>query len=310
MFLLFGWLAFLIVGLLGFSLFYLERLRGRRLRYRIFELEKLSQQVLNANKGKSEFLANVSHEFRTPLNTIIGFTDLLKEGYYGELASSQLTALSRIESSSNHLRQIIDQVLDLAKINAGRYPLNVESINIRTFLLDIATEIEPLAMEKKCSIHLSLRTAGAAMVHTDPAHLRQIVVNLLGNAIKYSQSEMISIKTQIITKNLKNIPEILRKSPNDWLVIQIVDYGIGISPDFHNRIFEGFFQVPSGVTKDNPAVSRSLTNGVGYFFEERRGSTGLGLSIARQLSHLINGEIFLESSVGKGSTFSIWLPNT
>src|SRR5687768_13108121 len=125
---------------------------------------------------KSEFLANMSHELRTPLNAIVGFVDLLRDGVYGELNPRQVGPVRRIEASANHLRHLVDQILDLARLAAARLEVHPEWIDLRPFLLGIASEVEPLAAEK--SLALTLALGSSARVHTDPSHLRQIVMNL------------------------------------------------------------------------------------------------------------------------------------
>src|SRR4026209_1532908 len=162
-----------------------ERRQARKLVERSKELERLSAELLRASRMKNEFLANVSHELRTPLNAIVGFVDLLREGVYGDLAPRQVKPVERIEASANHLRQLVDQVLDLAKMAAGRLEIHTETIDLRPFILDVASEVESLVNEK--GLHLSL-VMGAALprIRTDPTHLRQILVNLLGNAVKYT----------------------------------------------------------------------------------------------------------------------------
>src|SRR5881227_2559112 len=163
-----------------------ERRQARSLVERSKELERLSSELLRVNRMKSEFLANVSHELRTPLNAIVGFVDLLREGVYGELAPRQVKPVERIEASANHLRHLVDQILDLAKIAAGR--------------LDVASEVESLLNEKNLTLSL---TMGAALpkIRTDPTHLRQILVNLIGNAVKYTDKGTIVVRTRMVPRS-------------------------------------------------------------------------------------------------------------
>jgi signal transduction histidine kinase len=257
------------------------------------ELERLSSELLRVNRMKSEFLANVSHELRTPLNAIVGFVDLLREGVYGELAPRQVKPVERIEASANHLRHLVDQVLDLAKMAAGRLEIHTETIDLRPFILDVASEIESLVSEKGISLSLVM---GAALprIRTDPTHLRQILVNLLGNAVKYTNEGGIVIRTRLVD----TFPESGTGSTprpsyplTPWIGIQVIDTGIGIHSADQHRIFEEFEQVDAG-PRGNSA---------------ERG-TGLGLAISRRLAGLIGGMIELESELGKGSTFTLWLP--
>src|SRR5919107_352136 len=162
-----------------------ERRQARSLVERSKELERLSSELLRVNRMKSEFLANVSHELRTPLNAIVGFVDLLREGVYGELAPRQASPVQRIAASAGHLRQLVDQILDLAKIAAGRLEVHTEPVELNPFIFDVATEVEPLVTEKGLALTLAVPNA-LPRLRTDPTHLRQIVVNLLGNAVKFT----------------------------------------------------------------------------------------------------------------------------
>jgi len=269
-----------------------ERRQARSLVERSKELERLSSELLRVNRMKSEFLANVSHELRTPLNAIVGFVDLLREGVYGELAPRQVKPVERIEASANHLRHLVDQVLDLAKMAAGRLEIHTETIDLRPFVLDVASEIESLVSEKGLSLSLVM---GAALprIRTDPTHLRQILVNLLGNAVKYTNEGGIVVRTRLVDSLPDSGTATDRSSypPTPWIGIQVIDTGIGIDPANQSRIFEEFEQIDAG-PRGNSA---------------ERG-TGLGLAISRRLAALIGGMVELESELGRGSTFTLWLP--
>ena len=148
-----GWAVGLVALIVfGFVLRH-ERKQAHRLVERSKELEHLSSELLRVNKMKSEFLANVSHELRTPLNAIVGFVDLLREGIYGELTARQIGPVQRIESSANHLRHLVDQILDLAKMAAGRLEVHSDLMDLRPFIIDVASEVEPLISEKNCTFH-------------------------------------------------------------------------------------------------------------------------------------------------------------
>jgi len=291
---LIGWIVSL-GAVLGLALVLRhERRQARSLVERSKELERLSSELLRVNRMKSEFLANVSHELRTPLNAIVGFVDLLREGVYGELAPRQVKPVERIEASANHLRHLVDQVLDLAKMAAGRLEIHTEPVDLRPFVLDVASEIESLVSEKALTLSLVM---GAALprIRTDPTHLRQILVNLLGNAVKYTNEGGIIIRTRLVDSPPSHEP----KSPDDrlsypaspWIGIQVIDTGIGIAPADQGRIFDEFEQVGAGPR--------------GHSAER---GTGLGLPISRRLAALIGGMVELQSEVGKGSTFTLWLP--
>jgi signal transduction histidine kinase len=285
-----------------------ERRLSRRMAERSIELERLSDELLRANRAKSEFLATVSHELRTPLNAIVGFVDLMRDGVYGELSPRQAAPVERIEASATHLRHLVDQILDLAKITAGRLEVYTEPVDLRPFMLDIAADIEPLINEKGLALTVGV---GAALprLRTDPTHLRQILVNLLGNAIKYTPRGGIDLRARMVAP--RDVPATLHRPtpvvaritdspvagagsiPGEaaWLAIQVRDTGIGIAEPNRQRIFDEFEQIDAGPRTD--AASRG---------------TGLGLSISRRLARLLGGDITLESEIHQGSVFTVWLP--
>jgi signal transduction histidine kinase len=273
------------------------RVQAHRLQERSRELEHLSTELIRVNKMKSEFLANVSHELRTPLNAIVGFVDLLREGVYGELTPKQAGPVQRIEASASHLRHLVDQILDLAKMAAGRLEVHSEPIDLRPFILDVASEVEPLVNEK--SLHLSLALSSALpRVRTDATHLRQIVLNLLGNAVKYTNVGTISVRTKVFSASDPSIPALIKATQDapvstarPWIAIQVCDTGIGIAKNDQARVFDEFEQINAGPRGD------SMNRG-----------TGLGLPISRRLARLLGGDVTVESELGQGSTFTVWLP--
>jgi signal transduction histidine kinase len=290
------------VTLLGFGLIR-ERRQARRVAERSAELERLYSEVARANTAKSEFLANISHELRTPLNAIVGFVELLKDGVYGDLSPRQVPPVDRIAASATHLRHLVDQVLDIAKIAAGRLEVHPETIVLRPFVLNIASELESLVNERGLSFSIAVG-ASLPRVRTDPAHLRQILVNLIGNAVKYTPSGGISIRARLVGASTQSVLLARRHTPDDpflagqspdqrrvWIALQVVDTGVGIAPANQARIFEEFEQVNAGPRGE------SMQRG-----------TGLGLAISRRLAQLLGGDIRVESQVGRGSTFTLWLP--
>jgi signal transduction histidine kinase len=290
---------FYIVGLVMVSglglLLNHERRQARKLVERSKELERLSAELLRASRMKNEFLANVSHELRTPLNAIVGFVDLLREGVYGDLAPRQVKPVERIEASANHLRHLVDQILDLAKMAAGRLDVHTEILDVRPFILDVASEVESLINEKDLSLSLTMGSA-LPRIRTDPTHFRQILVNLIGNAVKYTNAGTIVVRTRTVSRAealTLGMPEDLVPDQADatWLCVQVADPGIGIAAADQERIFEEFEQVEAGPRADSP----------------NRG-TGLGLAISRRLARLLGGDLTLVSEMGRGSTFSLWLP--
>ena len=278
-----------------------ERRQALRVAERSAELERLSSELLRANRMKSEFLANVSHELRTPLNAIVGFVDLLRDGVYGDLSNRQTPPVERIAASATHLRHLVDQVLDIAKIAAGRLEVHAETIVLRPFVLNVASELEPLITERGLNLSIAV-AASLPKVRTDPTHLRQILVNLIGNAIKYTPAGGIAVRARLAggptMTNGRRVtsedPMLLSRSPDRrriWIALQVIDTGIGIAAPDLERIFDEFEQVNAGPRGD------SMERG-----------TGLGLAISRRLARLLGGDISVESQPGKGSTFTIWLP--
>ncbi|HEY7233661.1 MAG TPA: HAMP domain-containing sensor histidine kinase [Gemmatimonadaceae bacterium] len=278
-----------------------ERRQALRVAERSAELERLSSELLRANRMKSEFLANVSHELRTPLNAIVGFVDLLRDGVYGDLSPRQAPPVERIAASATHLRHLVDQVLDIAKIAAGRLEVHAETIVLRPFVLNVVSELEPLITERGLNLSIAVG-ASLPRVRTDPTHLRQILVNLIGNAIKYTPAGGIAVRARMTGLPVgasgrhpsPEDPTLSSRSPDRrkaWIALQVIDTGIGISPSDQERIFDEFEQVNAGPRTD------SMERG-----------TGLGLAISRRLARLLGGEISVESQPGKGSTFTVWLP--
>ena len=292
-------LVYLIVGAVVIGLALLlqhERRQAARLVERSRELERLSSELLRANRMKNDFLANVSQELRTPLNAIVGFVDLLREGVYGDLSPRQVKPVERIEASANHLRHLVDQILDLAKMAAGRLDVHAESLDVRPFILDVASEVESLINEKSLSLSLAMGSS-LPRIRTDPTHLRQILVNLIGNAVKYTDSGTIVVKTRTfpretaLEQGLPQLTAMAQEAVQSWLSIQVIDSGIGIAITDQERVFEEFEQVGAGPRADSP----------------NRG-TGLGLAISRRLARLLGGDLLVASEQGKGSTFTLWLP--
>ncbi len=289
---------------------YREQQRALQVAGRSMELERLYSDVKRANQAKSEFLANVSHELRTPLNAIVGFVELLRDGFYGDLSPRQIPPVDRIAASATHLRHLVDQVLDIAKIAAGRLEVHPETIVLRPFVLNVASELESLVSEKGLAFSI---TVGASLprVRTDPTHLRQILINLIGNAVKYTPAGTVSVRARLLggppDSNVHMTPtrssiigaddasarSLLARAPRSgtWVVLQVVDSGVGIAPSDLERIFDEFEQVNAGPRGD------SMQRG-----------TGLGLAISRRLARLIGGDVTVESELGRGSTFTVWLP--
>jgi signal transduction histidine kinase len=297
-------LALLTLSLLAVGLIR-ERRQAVRIAERSSELERLSSELLRANRMKSEFLANVSHELRTPLNAIVGFVELLRDGVYGELSPRQAQPVERIQASATHLRGLVDQVLDIAKMAAGRLEVHPETIVLRPFVLNVMSELESLVAEKGLSLSISVG-ASLPRVRTDPAHLRSILVNLVGNAIKYTSTGGIVVRARLVgapraamatpvgERTLMEEASLAAAAPSrdqPWIALQVIDTGIGIASEDRERIFDEFEQVNAGPRGE------SMMRG-----------TGLGLAITRRLARLLGGDVRVESEPGRGSTFTLWMP--
>jgi signal transduction histidine kinase len=244
-------------------------------------LEERSQQIAEANRAKSRFLANVSHELRTPLNAIVGYNSLARDGVYGELSEPLCGVHNRIAAAADHLLGLVNDVLDLSKIEVGRMGVEPQAVNLGALVDAVATVIEPMATAKR--LHVDVVVArDLPELHTDPGHVRQILLNLVSNAVKFTERGTITIVAR-------------RQEPDlgDGVVVIVEDTGIGIATEDHERIFQEFEQVrPSG-------RGDSLERG-----------TGLGLAIARKLARLLGGDVQVRSAPGAGSRFMLTLPRS
>jgi signal transduction histidine kinase len=237
------------------------------------EAEAARAEAESANGAKSDFLAVMSHELRTPLSAIMGYQELLADGITGPINEQQSQQLGRIKASARHLLTLIDEILTFTRIDAGREEVNLERASLTTMLEPAAELVEPLARSRGLHIEVMLPPQDV-VVETDPVKVRQMVVNLLGNAVKFTDSGRI-----ILSGDQKG----------DQLMISVEDTGIGISSDHFERIFEPFWQVEQKATR-------------------RAGGTGLGLTVTRRLALLLGGDITVKSEPDKGTTFTICLP--
>ncbi len=238
------------------------------------EIEDKSRQLEIANKHKSEFLANMSHELRTPLNAIIGFSEVLQEKLFGDVNDKQLDYLNDIHSSGKHLLGLINDILDLSKVEAGRMELDLASFDIASALTNAMTLVRERAQRHNVALRMDVDPA-LGEVLADERKVKQILVNLLTNAVKF-------------TPDGGSIVVTARREP-DALVVAVRDTGIGIAPEDHEAVFEEFRQ-----------VGRHYTN--------KQEGTGLGLSLTRKFVELHGGRIWVESEPGKGSTFTFTIP--
>ena len=229
------------------------------------------------SRFKSQFIANMSHELRTPLNAIIGITEMLREDVAEEGPETFAEPLTRVSRAGKHLLNLINDVLDLSRIEAGKLALYPEHVEIETLLNDAVTTAEHLIQQNNNRIHLEV-TEDVKSIYSDPLRFRQIVLNLLTNASKFTQNGDIHIRAR--SETLED---------GDWLVLQVSDTGIGIEEVFLDKLFVEFSQEDSSATR-------------------KFGGTGLGLTISQRLCSMMGGDIGVESTVGKGTTFTVRLP--
>jgi signal transduction histidine kinase len=239
-----------------------------------------------ASTAKSDFLAKMSHEIRTPINAMMGYAELLEMGISGPVSGAQAKQLGRIRASGEHLTSLVNEILDLAKIEAGR--MAVEPTNgVANDAVDAALAlIRPQAAQK--GVELIGRTDAEQRVEYmgDPQRVQQILANLLSNAVKFTASGgQVSIRCGV-EKRRDGIAE---QRDAEWACIVVEDTGVGIAQQDIERVFDPFVQVDVGYTRSH-------------------GGTGLGLTISRGLAQMMGGEITVESTLGSGSRFSLWLP--
>jgi len=237
------------------------------------ELKDNNLQLERANRLKSEFLASVSHELRTPMNAIIGYTKLMLDGLDGDLTEQQTADLERVVQAADNLLGLINGLLDLAKIEAGKMELNVEEVDVPLVMDDVIELMRASADAKGLSLRSEVPGSLPA-AWADRARIRQVLVNLMANAVKFTEHGGVTIRATIV---------------DGWITIAVVDTGVGIPPEAQTYIFDEFRQVDASTTR-------------------RYGGTGLGLAISKRLIALHGGRIWVESTVGVGSTFLFTLP--
>jgi signal transduction histidine kinase len=241
---------------------------------RLFEeIAQKSRELEVASQHKSQFVANMSHELRTPLAAILGYAELMQEGFYGNQSEKSMDALTRIRSNGKHLLGLINTVLEIAKIESGQFTLNMAEYAIESVVETVRSATESLAQNKK----LALKTEVAKSLPIglgDEQRLTQVLLNLVGNAIKFTDRGEVRVTAKAI---------------NGHFNVSVADTGPGIPEHERARIFEQFHQVDSSLTK-------------------AKDGTGLGLAIAKQIVEMHGGRIWVESTLGKGSTFQMELP--
>jgi signal transduction histidine kinase len=238
------------------------------------ELEAANERLKELDRLKSAFLATMSHELRTPLNSIIGFTGIMLQGLTGPLNEEQVKQMTMVQGSARHLLALINDVLDISKIEAGQLALSVTSFELRPSVEKMVKLVLPLAEKKGLDLKLELGDdLGTAT--TDQRRLEQIILNLLNNAIKFTEKGHVSISCRI---------------EDNHTILSISDTGIGMRPEEIPNIFQPFHQIDTGLTR-------------------KYEGTGLGLSICKKLLEMMGGNIHVESQWGRGSIFTIRFPS-
>ncbi len=235
------------------------------------ELTLQAQALEEAIGSRNRFYASMSHELRTPINAVIGYSTLMLDGIYGPLSDKQREGLGRTLKAARHLLELVNDVLDLSKIEAGKIELSLQPVAIPALVDDLLITVRPLADEHGTTLECEMDDSNQTIT-TDPRRVRQILLNLISNAIKFGNQQPIKVRT--------------RAQDGGGVVVEVVDRGVGIAQKDMGRIFEEFVQI-------DPA---------------RQPGTGLGLPISRRLAQLLDGKLEVESGEGEGSTFRLILP--
>jgi signal transduction histidine kinase len=239
------------------------------------EIQEKSRQLAEASQHKSQFLANMSHELRTPLNAIIGVSEMLRED--AEAAKQDTEPLDRVLGAGRHLLALINDILDLSKIEAGRMELQLEDFALAPLIDGVVKTIEPLAAKNENRV--AVNCGGAiGRLRADQMRLRQALLNLMSNANKFTERGTISVDARHGQENGR-----------DWITIAVADTGIGMTPEQMGKLFQEFSQADASTTR-------------------KYGGTGLGLAISKRFCEMMGGDITVESEPGKGSVFTVRLP--
>jgi len=245
----------------------------QRVAERTADANAARDQAEAANRAKSDFLAVMSHELRTPLNAVLGYADLLDAGISGPLTETQQNQVAAIKSSARHLLELIEEILAFAKIESGRDEVNFQDVSLTRIVEEAADLVRPAARARNLSFDIQ-PLPGDVHIRTDPRKLRQILVNLLSNAVKFTEQGGVTLRVH---------------EEGDSIFIDVQDTGIGIPPEHLEHIFDAFWQVERSTTRTT-------------------GGTGLGLAVSRNLARQLGGDLTVESTPGRGSTFTVRLP--
>jgi len=237
------------------------------------EIEEKGRELESANKHKSEFLANMSHELRTPLNAILGYTELILDSIYGEVPEKIQEVLERLEKNGRHLLNLINDVLDLSKIEAGQLTLSLNEYSMEEVIQTVSTSVEALAAEKDLDLKVKV-SKDLRIGKGDEQRIVQVILNLVGNAIKFTDEGEVKVEAAV---------------SNETFLVSVSDTGPGVTEADQQKIFEEFHQADGSSTR-------------------KKGGTGLGLSISKKIIDMHGGRIWVESTPGRGSTFRVTLP--
>jgi signal transduction histidine kinase len=259
---------FALIGTAGFSFLLLQHRQT-------VVIQGINRQLEEASRHKSQFLANMSHEPRTPLNAVLGYTELILDSVYGEMPEKARSVLDRVQRNGRHLLGLINEVLDLSKIEAGQLVLTLADYSLKTVVETVYTSVEPLAAEKKLVFKAEV-SPDLPPGRGDERRLTQVLLNLVGNAIKFTDHGEVAIKASKV---------------NGSFEVMVRDTGPGISEPNQAKLFQEFQQADNSITR-------------------QKGGTGLGLAISKRIIEMHGGKIWVESTLGHGSTFAFTLPVT
>ncbi|NDJ78468.1 MAG: response regulator [Chloroflexi bacterium] len=255
--------------------------------------ERLNAELVEANAYKSQFLANMSHELRTPLNSIVGYSELLVKGIYGDLSDRQFDRIEKIHRNGLNLLALINDILDLSRIEGGRLELNLSTVRVGAMIDGLIATVEPLVGNKELTLETDIEEP-LRLVHADELRVRQILLNLLTNAVKFTPWGHVKLSARNVTvrdgqSDNFELPMIGWLEDREWLILSVDDTGIGIAPEDQANIFDEFRQVDGTPTRQYEGV-------------------GLGLAISKKLVELHTGRIWVSSQPQTGSTFFVALP--
>lgn len=269
-------------------------------------LEKSNLELKRVSKLKDEFLAMMNHELRTPFNAILGMSECLLDEIYGSINPSQKEAIALIQSSSNHLLKLINDILDISKLTTGLVKLDIKPVVIADLCNSCLDFVKQKALKKQIQITINIHS-DIKIFEADPMRIRQVLINLLENAIKFTPSGgtvRLEVKTgqpdnKQINSGIAKTSDLLNQVAshqelldiNSWIYFAVTDTGLGISPSDQNKLFQPFLQIDSGLNR-------------------KYGGIGIGLAIVKQIVELHNGYVYLSSQLDQGSCFTVGIPLT